>query len=117
MVIRYLRWCVMVAAVLLLESLAVQAQPSTQLQQTTGTEVLWLESDAPVCRDVQPGARCEAEGAADGIFAQVGPGDDCCVRHAEFCSITCICGISSFSCWDNGRGGCSSSCRCVFCPV
>lgn len=40
---------------------------------------------------------------------------DCCERHLQILEATCACGLKSFSCWANGRGGCSTSVTCKPC--
>jgi hypothetical protein len=52
---------------------------------------------------------------ASGISMLAGPGDGCCSRHATICEGLCSCGILSFTCADNGTGGCSSGCKCNKC--
>ena len=72
--------------------------------------VLVETAQAPVC--AQAPSRC-ADGLRGIWDAQVG--DGCCSRHLAVCESLCSCGITSFSCWDNGRGGCSSQCNCKKC--
>jgi hypothetical protein len=45
-----------------------------------------------------------------------GPVEECCLRRIEMCEAICPCGVYQFFCWDNGRGSCSSNCRCILCP-
>ena len=40
---------------------------------------------------------------------------DCCERQLSVLESQCTCGVSSYACWDNGRGGCSTRLMCSKC--
>lgn len=96
-----------------------QSSPPESSEPETIAETWLVDASAPVCR--QTSALKSCGDAMDPIVA-AGPGGTaaCCERHLETCTnIICApCGsIREFNCSDNGRGGCTSTCRCNFCPV
>ena len=40
---------------------------------------------------------------------------DCCDRQLSVLESQCTCGVHSYACWDNGRGGCSTWLMCSKC--
>lgn len=117
MFLRFLRVCVPSAVFLLGSLSAVAAQPALgDANQAPAVQLQKVElGEAAASREAPPSGSCD--GSANVLLALVGPGDSCCQRHLDFCESRCLCGFSAFSCWDNGRGGCSSTCTCHICSV
>lgn len=100
---------------LLLSGLLTAVSPSVAAD--TATSPAGIEADGQTCQ--APPASCGGDESLMFLFTaeSTGPGDSCCSRHLEMAEALCLCGVSSFNCFPNGRGGCSSSWRCEYCPV
>lgn len=91
----------------LIVSFPAQAVPEVGAAEPTASNAV---TSAPVCREDADTPSCTWN---DPLAALVGPGENCCQRHLEQCSLICDGAIGYFSCGSNGRGGCWSSCSCT----
>jgi hypothetical protein len=93
------------SVVFIIALLAIASLASAGAQESSG-------ADGATLMDIFVPANCPQ---ASGITVLAGPADGCCSRHATICEGICTCGLTSFNCWENGTGGCSSTCKCVKC--
>lgn len=79
---------------------------AARLAQDDLVAPLFTKPSAQVCAAVQ------RESCGSDWLTKAGPGpvQDCCERHVDFCGDICNCGYTGVNCFDNGHGGCSSTC-------